>query len=153
MAYNVGMVQETQFFQISFNQIAVRVKQQWQELTRLNTSTDNIALAFAVGTFISVLPIPGIDLALVTLLAAIFKQLNKAGMLAALAVWNTFVVAPIYVLSHKVGASLPLLAEQHLAVAFLVGNLLLAVGITAVSYFIVHTSLGRCQLRRCPVDR
>lgn len=148
MAYNGSMVQETQFYRFSFNQITGELKQSWRRLIQLDASSQNIALAFAVGTFISVLPIPGIDLALVTLLASVFKQLNRAGMLAALAVWNTFVVAPIYVLSHKVGSSLPLLSEQHLAVGFLVGNLLLAVVITAVSYFIVQVGIGRYQTQK-----
>jgi ABC-type glycerol-3-phosphate transport system permease component len=81
-------------------------------------------------------------------LASLFKQLNRTGMLAAVAVWNTFVVAPLYVLSHKIGSSLPILSEQSLAIEFLVGNLLLAMVITAVSYLIVHMGIGRYQTRK-----
>lgn len=137
------MVHETHFPRFSFNQLANVMKQRWQELIQTNASPQSIALAFAVGTFISLLPIPGIDLVLVTLLASLFKQLNRTGLLAALAVWNAFVVAPIYVLSHKVGASLPIFSEQNLAVGFLAGNLLLAVGLTAVSYLIVQLVISR----------
>jgi uncharacterized protein (DUF2062 family) len=145
MAYNGRMVYETQFSRFSFNQLADGLKQRWQELLQLNASPRNIALAFAVGTFISVLPIPGIDLALIMVLASLFKQLNRTGMLAAVAVWNTFVVAPLYVLSHKIGSSLPILPEQNLAIEFLVGNLLLAVVITTVSFLIVQFGIGRYQ--------
>ncbi|MCB9422317.1 MAG: DUF2062 domain-containing protein [Ardenticatenaceae bacterium] len=147
------MVYETQLSRFSFNRLPEMLKTHWQELIQLDASAQNIALAFAVGTFISVLPIPGIDLALVTLLASLFKQLNRTAMIAALAVWNTFVVAPIYVLSHKVGASLPLLADKNLVIGFLAGNLLLAVVITAVSYLIVQASIERYQLRYSLIKR
>lgn len=142
------MVYETQLSRLSFNRLPEIFKGHWQELTQLDASAQNIALAFAVGTFISVLPIPGIDLVLVTLLAALFKQLNRTAMIAALAVWNTFVVAPIYVLSHKVGTSIPLLADKNLFIGFLVGNLLLAVVITAVSYLIIQLSIDHYQTRK-----
>lgn len=156
MAYNGRMVHEKQFFRISFNQLSVILKQHRQELTQLNASPHNIALAFAVGTFISVLPIPGIDLALITLLASLFKQLNRAGMLAAAAVWNTFVVAPIYVLSHKVGsvltASLPIIPQQqenpNFFFGFLVGNVLLATFITGLSFLIVQAGMTRYKTHK-----
>ena len=119
------------------------MKQRWQELVQTNASPQSIALAFAIGTFISVLPTPGLNLVLATLLASLFKQLNRTGLLAAIAVWNAFVVAPIYVLSHKVGTSLPILSNQNLAIGFLVGNLLLALVITAVSYLIVQMGISR----------
>jgi hypothetical protein len=148
MAYNGRMVHETHFSRFSFSYLTYAVKQQWQELVQTNASPQRIALAFAVGTFISVLPTPGLNLVLVTLLTSLFKQLNRAGLLAAIAVWNAVVVAPIYALSHKVGASLPVFSEQNLAVGFLVGNLLLAVVITAVSYLIVQAGIGRYQTQK-----
>ena len=137
------MVHETHFSHFSFNQLANAMKQRWQELVQTNASPQSIALAFAIGTFISVLPTPGLNLVLATLLASLFKQLNRTGLLAAIAVWNAFVVAPIYVLSHKVGTSLPILSNQNLAIGFLVGNLLLALVITAVSYLIVQMGISR----------
>ena len=142
------MVHETHFSHFSFNQLANAMKQRWQELVQTNASPQSIALAFAIGTFISVLPTPGLNLVLATLLASLFKQLNRTGLLAAIAVWNAFIVAPIYVLSHKVGASLPLLSNHNLAIGFLVGNMLLALVITAVSYLIVQLSIGRYQTRK-----
>ena len=148
MAYNGRMVYETQFSRISFNQLSVALKQRWQDLTDAGASPQTIALSFAVGTFISVLPIPGIDLALIALLGSLFKQLNRTGMLAAVAVWNTFVVAPLYILSQKIGSSLPLLSDQSLVIGFLVGNFLLAVVVTAVSYIIVQIGVGRYQTQK-----
>ena len=150
------MIQATQFSRFSFNQLPGVLKRRWQELTQPDVSPQAFALAFAVGTFISVLPIPGLDLALVTLLASLFKQLSRAGLLAAIAIWNTFVVAPIYVLSHQVGsmvtASFPPLSfaddTNNLVAGFLVGNLLLAVVITAVSYFVVHVGINRYQMQK-----
>lgn len=148
VVYNDRMVHETHFSRFYFNRLTHAFKQQWQEMVQTNASPKHIALAFAVGTFISVLPTPGLNLVLATLLASLFKQLNRAGLLAAIAVWNAVVVAPIYALSHKVGTSLPVFSEQNLAVGFLVGNLLLAVVITAVSYLIVHVGIGRYQTQK-----
>jgi uncharacterized protein (DUF2062 family) len=142
------MVHETHFSRFSFFQLTNVMKQRWQELVQTNASPQSIALAFAVGTFISVLPTPGLNLVLATLLASLFKQLNRTGLLAAIAVWNAFVVAPIYVLSHKVGASLPILSGHNLAIGFLVGNMLLAVVITAVSYLVVQSGISRYKTQK-----
>ncbi|MEJ2750453.1 MAG: DUF2062 domain-containing protein [Anaerolineae bacterium] len=147
------MVYETHFSRYSFDQLSSSLKLRWHELVHSNSAQQSLALSFAVGTFISVLPIPGVDLFLVALLVSVFKQLSRAGLLAAVAVWNTFVVAPIYVLSYRVGslimASFPALSfggdKQNLVVGFLVGNLLLTVVITAVSYFIVQLGIERYQ--------
>lgn len=155
MAYNGCMVYERQFSRFSFEQLPGFLKQRWQEMAQTNASPQKVALAFAVGTFISILPTPGLNLALVTLLASLFKQLNRPGLLAAVAIWNAFVVAPIYALSHKVGSLVSTLltlsfesASQNLAIGFLMGNLLLAVVITAVSYFIVQVGIGRYQTQK-----
>ena len=118
-----------------------------------NTSPEAMARSFALGTLISVLPTPGFNIALAALLAARFKQLNKASLLAAVGVWNGFVVAPLYALSYQLGEimfgvmpaglmSVPLhVALLSLLKGFLVGNVLIALLATAVSYLVVKTAV------------
>jgi uncharacterized protein (DUF2062 family) len=122
-----------------------------------NASPEAMARSFALGTLISVLPTPGFNIALAALLATKFKQLNKASLLAAVGVWNGFVVAPLYALSYQIGELLfgvmpnglmgvPLqVAVMSLLKGFLVGNVLIALVITAVSYIIVKTAVSHTR--------
>ncbi len=145
------MVRETNIPGKLLANLSITLKQQWQELTQSNATPRNLAAAFALGAFISVLPIPGVDLMVTTLLAAWFKQLNRAALYAAAVVWNTFVVAPFYILSRQVGGFLfqtgyiPELTlggqASALAQRFLVGNLVVAVLVTAVSFLTVQSGL------------
>jgi uncharacterized protein (DUF2062 family) len=154
--YNSRMVNISHFSRYPLRQLSQSIKRQWQTLIQTNDSPNSIALAFAIGTFISVLPTPGLNIPLATLLASLFKQLNRAGLLTAIAVWNALVVAPIYALSHKVGsfvtASLPIIPHQqenpNLFIAFLVGNLLLATFITGLSFLIVQAGMTRYKTQK-----
>ncbi|GJM41449.1 MAG: hypothetical protein DHS20C20_17310 [Ardenticatenaceae bacterium] len=113
-----------------------------------DTSVQNQAMGFALGTFISLLPTPGVNMALALLLASWFR-LHKATVLLSLAIWNVFVTAPFFALSYRLGNWLfptPATAsatEQWQAQVisfvqgFLVGNLIVAGVVTAVSYTIV----------------
>lgn len=147
------MVNTTRFSRYSFQHLLHSLREQWLVLSQTNAAPKSIALAFAIGTFISVLPTPGLNIPLATLLASSFKQLNRAGLLAAVAVWNALVVAPIYALSHKVGSfvapSLPALQNQpenaSFFIGFLVGNILLTIVITGLSYIIVQAGITRYQ--------
>ncbi len=152
------MVQKINSYGNLLTNLPASLKQQWQALTQSSATPRNLALAFALGTFISVLPIPGVDLMLTTMLAAWFKQLNRAAMYAAAVVWNTFVVAPFYVLSNQVGGFLFQTGRVPeipfggptgvLAQRFLLGNLVVALSVTAVSFFIVQSSMTLYQARR-----
>jgi len=120
---------------------------QWRLSALLNTNASAKALAssFAMGTLISVLPTPGLNFLLAAFLLTRFKQLNKAALLAAVGVWNGFVVAPLYALSYQVGGFLFGTAPEQLIKGFLVGNLIIAISITAVSYFGVKTAVNHSR--------
>jgi uncharacterized protein (DUF2062 family) len=137
----------------------VQFKEQMQTALQADASPHQIAKGFAVGTFISLLPMPGIDFLVATGLLAIFKQLNKVAIYSAFAVWNTLVVAPLYVLSSKLGALAFTTRPFHAfdwvfgtylnetVKYFLVGNLVLALTLTAVSYILVQTAVSLHQNR------
>jgi uncharacterized protein (DUF2062 family) len=134
---------------ISIHHLLQSVKAKGEALLQAETSAHDQALGFAVGTFISLLPTPGFNFALAFLLASWFRQIHRATLIASLAVWNVFVTAPLFALSYRLGNILfpapatPSVATQWQAQVisfvqgFVVGNLIVAVVITAVSYTIV----------------
>ncbi len=133
---------------IHFSQWFQTVKKKAEALLKAEASAHNQALGFAVGTFISLLPTPGFNFALALLLASWFR-LHRATVLVSLAVWNVFVTTPLMALSYRLGnylfpapATASVTAQWQAQVisflqGFLVGNLIIAVGITAVSYTII----------------
>lgn len=133
---------------------------QAKSLLQADASPHQLAQGFALGTFISILPTPGLNILLATVLLATFKQLNKAALFAALTVWNTLVVAPLYALSSKLGAlffaTKPLIAFDLVfgtylnttVKHFLVGNVVLAAGITIASYLLVQTAVSLHRQRK-----
>jgi hypothetical protein len=133
---------------IDFSHLLQIVKEKAEALLKAEASAHNQAMGFAVGTFISLLPTPGFNFALALLLASWFR-LHRATVLVSLAVWNVFVTAPFFALSYRLGnwlfpapATASVTAQWQAQVisfvqGFLVGNLIIAVGVTAVSYTIV----------------
>lgn len=118
-----------------------QLQRRMSALFNTNAPAEALAKSFAIGTLISVLPTPGLNFLLAAFLLARFKQLNKAALLASIGVWNGFVVAPLYALSYQIGGLLFGGAADQLLKGFLLGNLMIAVGITAVSYFGVKTAV------------
>lgn len=127
------------------------LKEKWQVLLQqAHASPHRLAQSFAVGTFICLLPIPGVDFLLATLLAVVFRQLKREVMYSALAIWNAFVVAPFYALSLQVGGfifqsgRIPVITlAGHTSIPaqqFLLGNLVVAMAVTAVTYLVVQIS-------------
>lgn len=145
----------------------MRLKQEMQTMLQADASPQQLAKGFAVGTFISILPIPGLDFLLAALVLAIFKQMNKMAIFSAFAVWNTLVVAPLYMLCGKLGALVftlrPMMAfdlvfgtyVNETVKYFLMGNLVMTLGLTAVSYILVQTAVAyhqnKCRKNHCKV--
>lgn len=131
---------------INIARLAQSIKEKGQALLQAETSAHNQAFGFAIGTFISLLPTPGFNFALALLLAGWFRQIHRATLLASLAVWNVFVTAPLFALSYRLGNYLfPVPATASVTTqwqaqvisfvqGFLVGNLIIAGTVTAVSY-------------------
>lgn len=149
--------EQTQTIPIIVESPFQRVRRSIGRFLETNASPEATARSFALGTLISVLPTPGFNIALAALLAARYKQLNKAALLTAVGVWNGFVVAPLYALSYQLGevmfgvmptglAGVSLhVAALSLLKGFLVGNVLIAMLVTAVSYLVVKTAVTRTR--------
>lgn len=103
-----------------------------------------------VGTLIAFLPTFGTDVFIALLVLVIFKNLSKFSTLFALAVWNPIVLDLLYPLEYSIGnlilGNYPVQRFQveiynqifAYTIRFLLGNLILTVVATAVSYFIVY---------------
>jgi len=129
-----------------------RLAQKWHGFLYTEATPHSLALAFALGTLISVLPTPGLNIALAAGLTAVNKSLNRSGLFGAVAVWNAVVVAPLYALSYELGeflfgqaalslpAGMPVWVETAVRFCqqFLIGNLIIAAVTAAASYGTVY---------------
>ncbi|MBU0466154.1 MAG: DUF2062 domain-containing protein [Nanoarchaeota archaeon] len=127
-----------------------KIKKHLQKFLELKTSPKSIAAGFVVGTLIAFLPTFGTDVFIALLVLVIFKNLSKFSTLFALAVWNPIVLDLLYPLEYSIGnlilGNYPVQRFQveiynqifAYTIRFLLGNLILTVVATAVSYFIVY---------------
>jgi uncharacterized protein (DUF2062 family) len=123
----------------------------------------SIALSYAFGTLIALLPTPGFSTAIGIGFMTIFKQLNKMAVLLSMMVWNAITIIPVYWLSYKLGSSisnsLPDVEVQNETIRqillffkqFALGNLALTIPISIASYFLAILLLQlarRMRLRK-----
>jgi len=131
-----------------------KVKKHFREIAKTKKSPHAIALGFALGTMIGILPTPVISVFLGLLMILIFKNISKYALFIAIAFWNPFVMSPIYYYSFRLGTSIfgnvePTRFSLHLlnvayewVLKYLVGNLILAVSISALSYLVIRASVA-----------
>jgi len=126
---------------------AKKFKSYLGKLRKTKSSSHSIALGFAIGTFISILPTPGLSVLLGVLAVLLFKNFNKYALFIALALFNPFVTFPLHIYSYKIGN----IFFQHQPVVvyeisflsqifqasrrLLVGSLILGGFVSFVSYF------------------
>lgn len=108
------------------------------------------ARSFAVGTFITMLPTLGAGLLAFLAIAYVFDSVSKIALFASVLVFNPIVKWGVYASSFVLGvvllgpvegvsaADVSLSAGPEIVVRLLVGNLILAVVATGISYAIVH---------------
>ena len=135
---------------MSFNRLKNKLKEHFLEVIRTKTSPHNIALGFAIGSFISILPTPGFNLLLGFFVLLIFEKVNKFSLFAGILFWNPLTSIPIYYYSYKLGDLLfgqstlivyNLSIFKHVYIfarRFLVGNLIIALTISLISYFVLR---------------
>ncbi len=120
-----------------------------EQVIKEEKTPHDIALGFAVGAFIGILPTPGISVALALLAIFIWKRLNKVAIFAGIAVFNPFVNIPIIYYAHLLGGLLippvfppdtPYGYVVHLlntSARILAGSIITATLLSIASYFIV----------------
>lgn len=58
-----------------------------------------VALGFGVGSFIALLPTPGLSIFIGLGVAALMKPASRPGVLLAMVIWNIWTVIPIFAAS------------------------------------------------------
>ncbi len=134
-----------------------KLRHHFDEVIKTKTTPESIALGFSLGTFLAIFPTPGFSILLGFILILIFEKISKLAMMGAFAIWNPVTLVPIYILSYNIGrvigASLPPLAIRidfinhayNMSRSIIVGNIVLAVVLGIISYFIVKKIATRYQ--------
>jgi uncharacterized protein (DUF2062 family) len=140
----------------------------WQryfhELLHKHTDDHAIAIGFAVGTFIALVPNPPFaGLLLGALALFLYPRMNKIALFGAIALFNPFVLIPFYSLTIGVAHwffgpsfALPSFTEFHFhqwlrpASQYLVTNLILSTLFAAFGYFLMRgiVSVYRSRKKR-----
>ncbi len=134
-----------------------RGRHHFDEVMKTKRTPTSLALGFALGTFLAVLPTPGSSIFLGFLLILIFEKISKISLIAAMAFWNPITLIPVYYLSYIIGNNLVgelpdvvlkiVILDQmyQFTRQFLVGNTILAVIFSVISFFIVKAIAKRYQ--------
>jgi len=141
-----------------------RVEAYMRALTAVRTTDHQLALGFAIGAFISVLPTPGFNILLGFVVLAAYPRLNKLSLFGAMAILNPVVMVPFHWVSYKIGDALygvapavefdVVIVDQvyNFTRRYLVGNVVVALAVSMLSYPIVrglaHYSRERLGTRR-----
>lgn len=148
------------FFTRKIHQYRFLLKRYLHEIITSDKSDHIIALSYAIGTEIAIFPTPGFSTAIGFGVLAIFKNLNKFAVLFSMLVWNAFTVLPVYWLSFQVGKGistvLPSFSTKYDWVnqlmlyfkQFALGNLVVTIPISIISYFVAITFLQFYRARK-----
>ena len=140
--------------------VAHKFKKYFNDVIEIKTSPHSIALGFAIGSFIAILPTPGFNVLIVLLLIFLYKNISKLSAFAALAFWNPIVKIPIYMMSWRIGDFIfrnDIIVEFKLTLMdqifrytrrYLIGNLIIAIFISIISYYLVKFIAMKYQNRQ-----
>ncbi len=150
-----------QFATTRSQQSLAELRSLWREMVSAEAPAVVLATAFAVGTLLSMVPVPVLDMMLAALVMRVLHRLPRGPIVAAMALWNSFVMAPVYATSPKVGGLLIATAATHsslvvtdaMILKIVIGNLFIAAGLALFSFCIAAAgfSLMRVQRRLVPV--
>jgi uncharacterized protein len=141
-----------------------QMKQRWKSyaksVMRVKTSPHAIALGFSLGTFIGILPSPGVSFLLGFLCVFLFPKISKFSLFGAIILWNPIVQIPIYAASYMLGdfllGDLPqkTFKVEVLNIAytftrrFLIGNIIIALSLSLLSYPLVRGIVSWIQRKK-----
>ncbi|SFS01111.1 hypothetical protein SAMN05216559_2449 [Halomicrobium zhouii] len=118
-------------------------------------TTEEVARSFGLGVFITMLPTLGVGFLVFLVLAAVFDSMSKLALVASAVVFNPVVKWGVYGLSLGLGMFLlgpvegvtmtdaSLSAAPAVVLRLVVGNVILAVAVAAVSYVVSFRFIDR----------
>lgn len=146
---------------MNFSGIKNRIKRSYVQLLMEKTSVHSIAFSFALGTFIAILPTPGFGVFIALLIAYFYKKLNNISILASFAFWNPLLLAPVYVLSYKIGdwifdsPAVAMITDIewvntviYYFKSYLIGNFMVAITFSCLCYYGVYKLIKTYQARK-----
>lgn len=125
-----------------------KIKHHFHEALKAKNSDHEVALGFAIGTFLEIFfLIPGLGLLISILVLLMYSRLSKYALLLALLFWNILFIAPLYILSYHVSnlifdvspsVDLDAFSSNVLLLSrrFLVGHLIVSSVFSIIIYFI-----------------
>ncbi len=134
-----------------------KIKRYFYDIAKIKTTPHSIALGFAIGTFIGILPTPGFSIILAVIILSIFKNVSKISLFAALLLFNPIVNIPFNILSFKFGdfifknspiqeLSIPLFSKiYYFTRRYLVGNIIISSSISILGYFCIKLVVTKIQ--------
>ncbi len=140
-----------------------KIKKHFKEIIEIKTTPHEIALGFAVGTGIAILPTFGLGVFIGVLILLIFERISKVSMFIAFAIWNPIVLIPMAGLSYGIGDFIltkePIIKFQ---IEFLnqifvytrryfVGNLILTATLSTLSYGLVYFLVKKYKKKEIPI--
>ncbi len=137
-----------------------KIRQHLEEVIELKTSPHSIAMGFALGTLIAILPTFGLGIFIGLGVIFIFKKVSKVSMLIAFVIWNPLVLALMYPVDYVVGdfilRGIPVKTYKTEILnklfvysrRFIVGSIINAVIISIMSYVLVLYFAYRYQRKR-----
>jgi hypothetical protein len=115
-----------------------------------------MASALAIGTLISTIPVPMLDMVLAAYVMRRFSTMPRAPFFVGMAMANNLIMAPLYASTPRVGGAAlgwmstraPMVAPEAFLLKILVGYLLIALGLGLGSYIVAHAGFYGYRLSR-----
>ena len=136
----------------------LKIKNYFLNIIRLKATPHEIALGFAIGTFIEILPaFFGMDYLLALLVILVYPKVSKVSLFGALIILNAVILYPIHALNYYIGnliyAGEPTVYFNivfldnliNISRRFLIGSLITAPIISTIAYFVVKKAVKGIQ--------
>ncbi len=119
-----------------------------------------VARGFGIGSFIALLPTPGLSMFIGLGVAALMKPASRPGILLALLIWNIWTLIPIFAASAWLGelifsteAKVYFHAEflnqiVHFTRRMLVGNLIISIPLSFICYHFALRMIEKLRSRK-----
>ena len=140
-----------------FKKYKEKIKHHFEEVIQIKTSPHSIALGFAIGTAIALLPTFGLGALIGLVIVLIFPKISKVSLFFAFAIWNPLVLAFLYGIAYELGdwliGDLPVITYNfwifnqlfNYSRRFLLGNLIITIFLTILSYIIIFLIAKKYQ--------
>jgi len=141
-----------------------KIKGHIKKVLDIQNSPHQIALGFAIGSAIAILPTFGLGALIGLIIILIFKKINKISLFLAFVFWNPLLLIPMAFLSYYIGnllfKTMPVInlnieiLNQIITFSrrFLIGNLIVTAVFTILSYLIVFYLVKNYQKKKFPFE-